>query len=411
MKDNDEKMTKNPAELLHSIAARLKIDLCPDGLYHYDVMVSRRKEELCSFDMIRRLQDRFDLFGEFYTDVLEAWEDLQSDPDRLSWVNAASLFIKDVPHKDARKVCYPETNGTRGGDMMPLFALLPSVEEAYEEYCRRGLPQEDLDITMQEYKINLRIVRDHAMGRVGLNAGYVSWLCLYAKARIFRHGSLNFEIHQSPSYCPYLLKNEQSGAIVPVFGKNMVVHRNGVPLGSYGYEDEWGSFDTYFEENVTAYVGHPATSRHISRERVAFPKNQWELVFGPGDRDLSVHIPRKTDLSPKAVDRSLAEAVEIANHCYPEWPPKALYCSSWLLSPMLNEILGKGSAITAFSSRFERFPRKDAGLSVFSFVFPAKFASMESLEELPENTRLEKALKQKYLNGQRLYTTSGFNLL
>ena len=120
MKDNDEKMTKNPAELLHSIAARLKIDLCPDGLYHYDVMVSRRKEELCSFDMIRRLQDRFDLFGEFYTDVLEAWEDLQSDPDRLSWVNAASLFIKDVPHKDARKVCYPETNGTRGGDMMPL---------------------------------------------------------------------------------------------------------------------------------------------------------------------------------------------------------------------------------------------------------------------------------------------------
>ncbi|MBR2615747.1 MAG: hypothetical protein IKC69_03625, partial [Clostridia bacterium] len=81
---------------------------------------------------------------------------------------------------------------------------------------------------------------------------------------------------------------------------------------------------------------------------------------------------------------------------------------SWLLSPVLNEVLGEEAKISRFSSLYTRFPRKNAGKAPFSYVFPMGY---DSLESLPEDTRLRRALKKHYLEGGFVYDTSGIILL
>jgi len=122
---------------------------------------------------------------------------------------------------------------------------------------------------------------------------------------------------------------------------------------------------------------------------------------------LSMHIPRKTDISGEAFDRAVAMAVEFASRYYAEYHPVCLYCSSWLLDPTLAEVVGNEAKITKFGEKFIRYPNKSAGKEVFSFVFPPR---IQNLNDLPENTRLERGLKKRYLEGGFVHGFAGIRL-
>ena len=83
---------------------------------------------------------------------------------------------------------------------------------------------------------------------------------------------------------------------------------------------------------------------------------------------------------------------------------KALYCHSWLLDPALKDLAKKGSNIVSFGSRFLRYPTVSEGRGVFMFLF-RKY--VDNLEELPENTSLERAVKAHYLEGKYVYEVGG----
>ncbi|MBR2615418.1 MAG: hypothetical protein IKC69_01935, partial [Clostridia bacterium] len=307
----------------------------PEALNLYYPIPEERRRELCSREMIVELQEKLGVFGPYYDLVLEGFEEVKKDPMKRDWIDAVALCIKDGDVKNARKMTYPPTDGTLGGDMLPLYAVLPSVSDGYAEYLRRGFPEEHAKETMDGIRENIRVVEEHVLGRPGSTDTYANWLGLYIKTRIFYHRGLNYEIHTAPSYNPYILRNKKSGEIVPVFGKEFPVHKSGRPLGSSGATEEEGSFIASFEETEDAYIGHPADADFIAREKSVYPKADWEIAHAPGDHDISVHIPRKTDFSPETVKKSMEEALELVNRCYPEWKPKAIFCSSWLLSPVL----------------------------------------------------------------------------
>ena len=119
---------------------------------------------------------------------------------------------------------------------------------------------------------------------------------------------------------------------------------------------------------------------------------------------ISFHIPKNADFSAEHLDRAFSLGANAAKNFYPDFNLKCIFCVSWLLSPKLKEFLSPNSKITAFGDRYVRFPQKDEGKAVFTFVFPP---NIEKYEDLPENTSLERGLKNLYLNGEYIYNTPG----
>ncbi len=394
---------------LREVADALGIETYPEGMEQYYPIPEERKEELCSLELIQRLQDRFDLFGKYLDQVKEGFLDLlERDHVRLEWLNASSLYLKDCTLKEARKLVHPDGGETPASRWMPLLVHLPSIENTYDELVRRGFPPEHAIVTLEGYKINIEVVEQHMTGWAGINNAYSAWLYLYTKAQIFYHAGLNFEVRTAPSYFPYIIQNKTTGELVPLMIKEPI-HRSGIQLGSVLAKDEEGSFIPTFEETEDAYIGHPARDYRVQKEKEVFPKSEWELVLQNGDAIVSLHIPRQTDFSPEAISKSLEEGFALAQKCYPEFHFKAFYCCSWLLSPVLNQVLGEKAKISSFSSRFHRYPQKSGGKSVFGYVFPKK--ASKCYDTLPENTTLQRELKKWFQDGKYVYDTAGVILI
>ena len=284
------------------LAEKLGVTNLPEGFAHYYEKLEENRSRLCSDEMIRRVQKKYNLFGDHYEEVLLAWEDLKKNEEKKLWADLCALYVleNDLPTTKLTPITAPD--GTPGGDMLPLFALVPVAELSYTLYRDRGFDEAQCMKNLENYRINLAIVRDIVLKRPGLTSGYFSWLRLYAKALIFDHGGLNFEIRKNVSGV-FILRNINTNEVMPLV-RNRSIHRSGNCLGSAGFADEEGSFVTEYEETDTAFIGNPVVNNLISREKRVFPKTEWELALAPGDDCLGVHIPRKTDFSAEQVDRA-----------------------------------------------------------------------------------------------------------
>ena len=365
--------------------------------------VEENRHRLVTKDMIVHLQDEYNIFGEYYEAVLNAWEDIQTDANKKAWMETAAVHVLENPLSIARRTPFPATDKTPAGDMLPLFALIPSIEPSYMTYKAKGFTEEQCRKFVGCYRGNIGHAKRAYDGRPGLTTGYFDWLCIYAKSQIFDHGGLNFEIRKQGKLS-LILRNKKTGEIMPLLA-NRTIHRSGYPLGCGGKEDTEGSFEVNIEETETAWIAHPTVNYLVSKEIREFSKDEWEKALGDGDDCIGIHIPRKTDFSPEAVTRSLNEAWKKVRDFYPELNPKAYTCTSWLLDPQLNEMLGDESKISSFSRRFHRYAAKSSGKEVFSFVFNCK--STVDPHDLPEETSLHRKLKKLYIEGEHIYGFSG----
>lgn len=350
---------------------------------------------------VEEMEEQFGVCGIYLEDVKRGAEDLCRDEKRLAWGAAAAAYFTDCSVEEARAIPFPKTDATPAGDMLPFLVLLTQVKTAAQRYERLGIQGQALRTLLGAYVSSLSSVKNRT-SRPGIDKMYYQWTCLYAKTMIFRHGGFNFEFRSFPNRA-VILKNRTDGTVVPVMFSGSF-HKNGLVLGSAGCEDTTDSFDADFLETEDCFYGHPTRNGKASPERVCFPKTVWECVLRPGDPVLSVHIPKKTDLSPEAIARDFSQGLALARRYVPDRAPKCLFCSSWLLDPGLEDILGPEAKIPAFGRMFTRYPVKSPGDHVFSFVFPP---SCKSLEELPENTRLERGLKHLYLSGGYNYAFAG----
>ncbi|MBO4411481.1 MAG: hypothetical protein J5794_04770 [Lachnospiraceae bacterium] len=200
----------------------------------------------------------------------------------------------------------------------------------------------------------------------------------------------------------------KAGEIVSL-GHERNVHASGVALGSKGAEELDGSWEANVEETDQCWIGHPyGPDGLVSREKICLPKKDWEKVLSRSDPVAALHIPPDGKLAPEAVNESLKAIKTFLRTYFPDYPYRAFTCNSWLVNPAVISLLGKDANISRFAARFHPLTHKSAGLSVFSFVFHKSPSS--AIEELPERTRLEKALKAYLLSGKVFYEMYGFFL-
>jgi len=285
----------------------------------------------------------------------------------------------------------------------PFFALLcliPAIPKIHRFLEKRNLPEDVIQNTLGQFEACIFIYAlrfDH----LGLNKRYFDWLQHYVDCEILNINRLRFEILtlEDPIY---LLRSRITGEQVLLMG--------GPEMNAEGlYADtppvEPCAFCAHFRETDHFFQGNPVSPRGRCLPRTQqLPKTEYDLILKPGDTCLSVHIPDQGDFSRESCEQSYSRAADIFRSHFPELSVKAFHCHSWMMAPELEDILKPGSRITAFSSRYLRYPIPTRGEDVLNFVFLLKY---KTYEDLAEDTSLQRALKKRYVNGEYLYEYGG----
>lgn len=280
------------------------------------------------------------------------------------------------------------------------------VDRGLEEFEKRGVSREQAEEYMHVFRGDIAVnIRRH--GRPGLDKLYFNWITLYLYGLIFPCGGFKFNLSANNRYY-YVLRHRETGAVA-VLLHDREIHRSGHILGSAGLEDPEGTFHVTVEETPTHWIGHPTNNQGlVEREACHYPKTEWELAVAPNDCVLAIHLPGGMKLDAQITRQAVADAFAHARKYYADYEPKAIHCGSWILNPELREVLGADSNIAAFGALFHLHPVKCNGTGVFNFVF--KTSVNPDLATLPEDTRLQRHLKAKYLAGGYHHNFGGFIL-
>ncbi|MCI8569700.1 MAG: hypothetical protein HFJ11_06995 [Bacilli bacterium] len=122
-----------------------------------------------------------------------------------------------------------------------------------------------------------------------------------------------------------------------------------------------------------------------------------------------IHIPRGENLNEKDVDESFNLADKYIKKYYPELEDQMLayYTQTWLLSPEVKEILPSDSNIIKFQGKFNIVEYEENINDFLNFVFDMGIGNVK-YNDLSDKTILQKKLKKKLLNGDKLHLGLGF---
>lgn len=131
---------------------------------------------------------------------------------------------------------------------------------------------------------------------------------------------------------------------------------------------------------------------------------QYEYCNNKKERYIKIHIPKGDKLDHNEVINSIKDSkkeiekyFKIKNYEY--------YCESWLLSKEITKLLDNNSNILKFQKLFEITEGKNAIKDILNFVYGLQ--NMKNLKELPENTSLQKNIKELLLKEKEIYIGIG----
>jgi len=386
---------------LREIADQLGIGEYPAVLDEVYASLPEQSGPVCDIALIDSLQQEYELFGKYYELVREAAQKIEADPVRRAWVQVAQKRAMGRSVTVGRSIPFNYEDDSLEGRMMPLMVLLPQIPEGIRLYREKGFPEEEVQKRIGGYRGAIATV-EFRTGKPGINRLYYNWLNLFTRALIFNVEGLQFELKECPTPAVFL-RNKETGEGVAVMNKG-VAHRDGHILGSAGYKDEAGSFALEFRETEEAFIGHPVVDYLISPEETVFPKTSWECYIRPGDQVLALHIPKGADISTEKLSKAIAAGRAIVRDKYPGFTVNGVHGASWILDPKLQTLLGENSKITGLQRRFVLYPTKSSGEDIFNYVFGKK---PEKLEDLAEDTSLQRKLKKLYLDGDFIHNYAG----
>ena len=120
---------------------------------------------------------------------------------------------------------------------------------------------------------------------------------------------------------------------------------------------------------------------------------------------LSVHIPSDAVLGREELDESYSIARQFFSQekLCPWGKPKAVVCGSWLLAPALNGLLPEDSGIWRFARDYRLYDVDEEDQEFYEWLF----GGCKPMEELPERTSLQRAVKAHLAAGGRLGMARG----
>ena len=168
------------------------------------------------------------------------------------------------------------------------------------------------------------------------------------------------------------------------------------------YYDTFSDFTIWFshcrrQKNVVGLTEENWLKLHLKMKLFRLGRLQFETDEKEGR--IHVHIPEGESLSPEACDEAFSQAEDFFDDSYTSFD-----CESWLLSPVLAELLDERNRIIQFQKRFQitRVDRdaRQAEEKVFGEI-------REDKSSYPENTSLQRALKRYLLTGKNPGTGFG----
>ena len=176
------------------------------------------------------------------------------------------------------------------------------------------------------------------------------------------------------------------------------------------YIDSMAAFSRFVREHMESYGCYGFdrgfwTTRQVSSKLFRIGQLEYELTTLEGAPVVSLHIPTDVDLRPEVLRPSVKEGMEEFFRIFPEYVGKTVYCHSWLLSPLLKDFLPESSNILKFQEMFDMEPEGIPGNGVVLWVF--KNPKLPK-EQYPENTSLQRKLKQFFLNDGQFVEGKGY---
>lgn len=148
------------------------------------------------------------------------------------------------------------------------------------------------------------------------------------------------------------------------------------------------------------------TYRQVSMSLFRIGTLEFELEESGKEKVIAVHIPSDADLSEQAVDSSFEQAGAFFKAFYPDYRYEKYTCDSWLLSPVLKELLPEQSNIVRFQERFVITERNEGEKEYIEWLF--QVPDDTEYQELPERTTLQRKAKALLLSGGNIGTACGF---
>lgn len=166
------------------------------------------------------------------------------------------------------------------------------------------------------------------------------------------------------------------------------------------YTDTMGAFSRFVREHQESYGRYGFdrgswTPRQVSGRLFRIGQLEYELTTLDGEPAVSLHIPTDVDLRPEILRPSVQEGLKELYRLFPGYEGKQVFCHSWLLSPLLKDFLPETSNILRFQELFDIEPDGIPGKDVLLWVFRNPRLPREAY---PENTSLQRKLKQFFLN-------------
>lgn len=128
--------------------------------------------------------------------------------------------------------------------------------------------------------------------------------------------------------------------------------------------------------------------------------------FRRGDALIGLHIPQDADLTPTALDATFAEARRVLATLWPTNERRLATCQSWMMDERLLEYLDEETNLVRFQRRFTVLPLwRDDDDDVLDFVFRLPGTP---LAELPQKTRLERAIVEVLGRGEHWHSPIGY---
>lgn len=146
------------------------------------------------------------------------------------------------------------------------------------------------------------------------------------------------------------------------------------------------------------------TVRQVSCKLLRIGQLEYEFVTYNGEKAISLHIPSDASLELSGLRASYMQARALITQGFPDYADVPMICHSWLLSPTLQELLPTSSRILKFQDSFEITGCSATSTSFLQWIY--KNAALP-LEELPENTTLQRNLKEFLLAGGSFLTGEG----
>jgi len=276
------------------------------------------------------------------------------------------LFHCEESHDLGQWPTLAGTLGDRNGFFYLLVALgmVPRIRDYHRSL---GVPQEATRTTCLQIRCFWEIhQRDH-QGRGGISFGRLNWLRNYVRSPYFRVGRLEYWLRPNPSK-PVVYRCRTSGSVIAMAQEDENFTPGGFLDGEEAPVDSWSS--TFIDDDDGA-IGHPITPQGAALPfTVELPYSRWERVLSKGDEILQIHIPFGEKLTPKSVGESMKEAVTFFRTYFPDASPRAFGSSSWMFSPILEQLLPSESNVVRFPSEFYLFPIPSGPHGGLGFIFP-----------------------------------------